>query len=98
MISISLPMATGLFFVSGMAGLMYEVVWIRMMASAFGATALAMAVVVSAFMAGWGLGGWAFGRWRERVLNPVGAYAWREGGIALSAPRVTLALRAWEWW
>jgi spermidine synthase len=95
--SISLTMAMGLFFISGMAGLMYEVVWIRMMASAFGATVHAMAVVVSAFMAGLALGGWAFGRWIDRVRNPLRAYAWLEAGIALSALLVPLALKASEW-
>jgi hypothetical protein len=54
--SITLPLAMGLFFISGMAGLMYEVVWIRMLASAFGATVHSMAVVVAAFMAGAGFG------------------------------------------
>ncbi len=97
MTSITLPLAMGLFFISGMAGLMYEVVWIRMMASAFGATVHAMAVVVSAFMTGLALGGWAFGRWVDRVRHPLRAYAWLEAGIALSALLVPLALKASEW-
>ncbi|MBK8870170.1 MAG: hypothetical protein IPN19_03735 [Elusimicrobia bacterium] len=57
----------------------------------------AMAVVVSAFMAGLALGGWAFGRWMDRVRHPLRAYAWLEAGIALSALLVPLVLRASEW-
>lgn len=96
MTSITLPLAMGLFFISGMAGLMYEVVWIRMLASAFGATVHSMAVVVAAFMAGLALGGWAFGRWMDRVRNPLRAYAWLEAGIALSALLVPMGLKTAE--
>jgi MFS family permease len=74
-----------LFFISGMAGLIYEVVWIRMMVSAFGATAQAVSVVVTSFMAGLALGGWAFGRWIDRLGRPLLAYVCLEVGIAVSA-------------
>ncbi len=42
-----------LFFLSGACGLVYQVVWARMLTVVFGATLLAVSTVLSAFMAGW---------------------------------------------
>ncbi|MGH7832420.1 MAG: hypothetical protein ACREQK_02150 [Candidatus Binatia bacterium] len=51
-----------LFFVSGAAGLIYEVVWARQLALFFGNTAEAHTVVLAAFMGGLALGYYKFGR------------------------------------
>ena len=41
-----------LFFVSGAYGLIYQVVWSRMMSLIFGRSVLAVGIVLAAFMAG----------------------------------------------
>ncbi|TMA60935.1 MAG: hypothetical protein E6J75_00115, partial [Deltaproteobacteria bacterium] len=49
------------FLVSGAAGLMHEVVWSRLLSHVFGATSLAVATVLAAFMAGLAIGSWVVG-------------------------------------
>jgi predicted membrane-bound spermidine synthase len=44
------------FFLSGATGLVYEVLWIRMLGLVFGHTVFAVTTVLTAFMAGLGLG------------------------------------------
>ncbi|SDA51332.1 hypothetical protein SAMN03159475_1154 [Pseudomonas sp. NFPP33] len=61
-----------LFLCSGMAALMYQVSWQRILFSAFGADMESVAIVVSAFMLGLGggalLGGWAADRIPKSTL------------------------------
>ncbi|MER3406740.1 MAG: hypothetical protein C4289_17545, partial [Chloroflexota bacterium] len=45
-----------LFFCSGISGLIYQVVWVRMLSLAFGVTVHAISTVLAAFMAGLALG------------------------------------------
>src|SRR3990172_1537503 len=51
-----------LFFLSGACGLVYEVVWMRMLTLVFGATAFATAAILSTFFAGLALGSFHFGK------------------------------------
>src|SRR2546427_2886532 len=50
------------FFFSGVAGLVYEVVWTRMLTQIFGNTTYAIATVLAAFMAGVAVGRYIFGQ------------------------------------
>jgi spermidine synthase len=73
----SFPRATltVVFFLSGVAGLGYEVVWGRWLHSVFGASAWALAAILSAFMAGLALGGFTAGRLGHRLrMDPLLAY------------------------
>jgi spermidine synthase len=79
--------------VSGVAALVYEIAWTRMLSLAFGATTFAVATVVAAFLGGMGFGAWLHHRALRRVGRPLLLYAWLEIGIATSAVAVTLALR-----
>ncbi len=54
------------FFLSGATGLVYQVVWLRMLGLIFGHTAHAITTVLAAFMAGLALGSFVFGH-----LTPV---------------------------
>jgi spermidine synthase len=74
-----------LFLASGAAGLIYEVVWMRMLMRILGATVLAYTIVLSAFMLGLALGAWHFGRRIDRKGNPLRLYAALECGVALWA-------------
>jgi predicted membrane-bound spermidine synthase len=47
------------FFVSGVCGLLYEVVWIRVAGTVIGNTTFAIGTVVGVFMGGLALGAWA---------------------------------------
>ncbi len=50
------------FFLSGAAGLMYEVLWLRMIDKIIGSAPFAVSTVLSVFMGGLALGSWAVGR------------------------------------
>jgi spermidine synthase len=88
----------GCFFLSGLSALLYQTVWMRQFAVLFGTSELAIATVLSAYMAGLALGSWVMGqilstagtedstrlidRWLAR---PVWAYGFLEGLIAVGA-------------
>lgn len=77
-----------LFFLSGISGLLYQVVWMRMAIRVFGCTVYATSVVLSAFMCGLALGSWLLGRYADRAERPFRLYAILEvfaGGTALLA-------------
>ena len=57
------------FFFSGAAGLIYQVVWTRMLTQIFGNTTYAIATVLSAFMAGLAIGSYLFGQIADRGKN-----------------------------
>ncbi len=73
------------FFASGVSGLMYEVVWVRMLTRVLGSTAYATSTVLAVFMAGLGLGSFVIGRFVDRVRNPLAWYAGLEVGIGVTA-------------
>ncbi len=75
----------GLIFISGMSGLIYEVVWHRYLAILLGAQARATAVVLAIFLGGISVGYACFGRWsKTKSWNLLRVYA-----------VVELALGAW---
>ncbi len=74
-----------LFFLSGAAALVYQVVWVRSLTLVFGGSHQAVTAVLVAFMAGLALGGWSIGRVADRVRRPLALYGWLELGIAAFA-------------
>lgn len=74
-----------IFFLSGAAALMYEVVWVRSLSLIFGGTHLAVTTVLSVFMGGLALGSFFIGKRVDAVKNPLRLYGLLEIGIALSA-------------
>lgn len=85
-----LKLVAACFFLSGATGLIYEVLWARMLGLVFGATTLAVSTVLAAFMGGLALGSALAGRSAARVKRPVRAYGLLEIGIALYALAVPL--------
>jgi len=85
-----------LFFVSGACGLVYEVLWARMLTLSFGVTVLAVSTVISAFMAGMALGSYLFGRWADRVRKKLWLFALLQAGIGLYALVFPFLLRTAE--
>jgi spermidine synthase len=74
-----------MFFLSGAAALIYQVVWVRSLTLIFGGSHLAITIVLSIFMAGLAIGGYAIGKYVDRVKKPLRLYGLLELGIALFA-------------
>ena len=77
------PILLTLFLLSGGGGLIYQVVWMRMLGFAMGSTVLAVSTVLTAFMAGLALGSFSFGRLIDRRADALKVYAYLEIGIGL---------------
>ncbi len=85
----------GLFFLSGLSALVYEILWVRLLGLVFGNTVQATTTVLAAFMAGLALGSFFVGRWLDkRSLDPLLVYAGLELGIAVCAILFPLYLNA----
>ncbi len=89
------PLLAAIFFVSGAAGLAYQVVWGRLLVLVFGATTIAVTTVLVVFMGGLALGGALGGRFVDRIRRPLLVYATIElgvGGYALAIPWLLTAV------
>ncbi|MDH3400930.1 MAG: fused MFS/spermidine synthase [Chromatiales bacterium] len=73
------------FFLSGAAGLIYEVVWARQLGLFLGITSHAHTAVIAAYMAGMAAGSVYFGRLADRHARPLVVYAWLEIGVGVYA-------------
>lgn len=87
----------GLFFVSGLCSLIYEVVWLRLAMGAFGVTAPFVSLFLSAFMGALGLGSWLGGRLvrgsgSRSAAEMLRLYAGAEALLAASALAVPALL------
>jgi spermidine synthase len=72
-----------LFLISGAAGLIYEIVWERLLELYFGVTMVSVTLIVSAYMAGLGVGSLIGGRIARNFKNTLFLYGLLEIGIAL---------------
>jgi spermidine synthase len=84
-----------LFFLSGLSGLIYQVVWVRVFGNVFGNTVYSASVVVAVFMLGLGAGSYLGGAWSDRQYaahpeRPLRAYGYVE--IAIAAMGLVIAL------
>ncbi|MBI5366790.1 MAG: fused MFS/spermidine synthase [Planctomycetes bacterium] len=70
----------GFFFLSGLSGLVYEVLWTRLLTRHLGNTTYSVSTVLTAFMGGLALGSWLLGRVR-RPLRWLAVYGVLELGI-----------------
>lgn len=85
------------FFISGLCGIVYELVWLRLAMAQFGVTTALTSIVLSMFMAGLGLGSWAAGSlvraYGKRItIHPLKLYGVTELLIGCSALVVPLQL------
>jgi spermidine synthase len=71
------------FIFSGMAALIYEVVWIRPLEFVFGSTIYTVSIIFAVFMAGLALGSQIISRYADKIQNLPKAYALMELGIGL---------------
>lgn len=70
---------------SGVAGLIYEIVWMRMLIRVFGITLHATSTIIAVYMGGLALGSWLFGKFSLRRPYGLKTYGYIEVGIAATA-------------
>ncbi|MBM64629.1 MAG: hypothetical protein CMH55_00160 [Myxococcales bacterium] len=73
------------FFASGATGLVFEVIWSRLLGQVFGATTPAVATTLSCFMGGLAIGAHLIGKVMHRIKRPALWYAGFEACIGLYA-------------
>ncbi len=83
--SLRMPVLLVCFFVSGVAGLIYEVLWEKYLALYVGSTGLAQIIVLATFMGGLALGSHFLGRFADHARNSIRFYAILEFGIGIYA-------------
>jgi spermidine synthase len=81
------------FFLSGASGLVFEVIWTRMLTLVFGASTPAISTVLAAYMGGLALGSWFFGRYADRLRFPLLTYAAIEAGVGVMALGIPLVIQ-----
>jgi spermidine synthase len=87
-----------LLVLSGAAGLVYQMLWVKQLALVVGADVFAVTTAVSAFFAGLAVGGFLLGRWADRWARPALLYSGLEAGIALLGVGSTLVLAMATGW
>ena len=89
-----LPLLFLLFFCSGGCALVYQVMWLRLLALVFGVTVYAASTVLASFMGGLAVGSYAAGRFAGRLRSPLRTFGLVEIGVGLSALATPLVLDA----
>jgi spermidine synthase len=79
----SIAVIGSLFVISGMCGLIYEIVWAKYLSLFIGNTTHAQTIVLASFMAGLMAGSYVIGRFADRTGNTLRLYAFLEIGIGL---------------
>jgi spermidine synthase len=79
------PLVLCFFVGSGLAALIYEIVWFQLLEFVIGSTAASLAVLLGTFMGGMCLGSLAFARIIPPSFHPLRVYAAMECGIGLIA-------------
>jgi spermidine synthase len=80
-----------IFMASGLAGLVYEVVWARQLVLVFGNTTQAISAILTGFFGGMAIGSVLGGRIADRVRSPLRMYAFLELLVVLAV----LATQVW---
>lgn len=69
--SLTFPLVTAVFFLSGSAGLIYQVLWMRGLGLFFGSDMYGVSIILSVFMGGLAIGSLFGGRLAERTRRPL---------------------------
>ncbi len=70
-----------LFVLSGLLGLVYQIVWFKYLSSFLGNTTYAQSIVLATFMGGMAIGASLWGRRADRVRSQLRVYGWLELAI-----------------
>jgi spermidine synthase len=82
-----------LFFLSGITGLVYEVLWAKYLSLLLGTTAQAHTIVLATFLGGLALGNVVFGPQADKAANHLRLYGWLEIGIGVLGVLSPLSLQ-----
>jgi spermidine synthase len=85
-------MPVALSVLSGVAALVYQILWVKQLALIVGVDVYAVTTAVSAFFAGLALGGGLFGRRADRSARPWRLFAALEAGTGIFGVAVTMIL------
>ncbi len=81
------------FFISGISGLIYEVIWTRLLGLVFGNTTFANSTVLTAYMAGLALGSYLSTKYVDKLKNALKSYAYLEIGIGIYCLLIPLIIK-----
>ncbi len=81
---------------SGACGLIYEILWMKMLTLTMGNTVFSITTVLTAFMGGLALGSFLAGRYIDKIRDPLKTYGILEGGIGLYALLLPLLIAGTE--
>jgi spermidine synthase len=81
---------------SGSCGLVYEILWMKMLTLVIGNTVFSITTVLTAFMGGLALGSFLAGRFIDQIKDPLRTYAILEGGIGAYALLLPLFIAGTE--
>ena len=89
---------TAIFFASGAASLILQVVWFKQLQFVLGSTTLSVSVTVASFFFGLSIGSALGGRIADGVARPLRIYGFLELSLALVSFAVTAFLSHWSTW
>src|SRR5215472_16002605 len=87
-----------IFFASGAASLILQVVWFKQLQFVLGSSTLSVSVTVASFFIGLSVGSNGGGRAADRVSRPLRVYGFLELSLALVSFAVTSFLAHWPVW
>jgi spermidine synthase len=89
-----LPLLLTLFFLSGFCALIYQTLWLRLLALVFGVTVYAASTVLASFMSGLAIGSLLAGFVAERTKHPLRLFGLAELLVGITALLTPWALGA----
>lgn len=88
----------GMFFVSGAASLVCQVLWFKLLQIVLGSSTYSVSVTVASFFLGLALGSWLGGRLADRWRHPLRNYGFLEICLAGVSLLITVLLCRWQSW
>lgn len=90
------PLILAFLLFSGSCGLIYEILWMKMLTLVIGNTVFSITTVLTAFMGGLALGSFLAGRFIDKIKDPLRTYGILEGGIGAYALLLPLFIAGTE--
>ena len=90
------PLILLFLLISGSCGLVYEILWMKMLTLVIGNTVFSITTVLTAFMGGLALGSFLAGRFIDKIRHPLSIYGILEGSIGAYALLLPLLIAGTE--